>query len=91
MTDTTPQQTLTEASFKTAAEIMKERGAAAIDATTEIVTPVTIEFIVPMQTKVFHIRDAFVRLYQKLLEYEPTLTLSVLNNETKLGKKELPN
>ena len=74
-----------------AAEMMKERGAAAIDATTVIITPVTIEFLVLVQTKVFHIRDAFVRLYQKLLEYEPTLKLSVLTSNTKWGKKELPN
>eukprot|EP00957_Ditylum_brightwellii_P056297 4267177-Ditylum_brightwellii.AAC.1 len=67
--------------------MMKERGAAVIDATTEIVTPVTVEFLVPVQTKVFHIRDAFVRLYQKLLDYEPTLKLSVLTSDTKWEKK----
>ena len=58
--ETKAQQALTEANFKTAAEMMKERGAEAIDATTEVVTPVTIEFLIPAQTKVFHIRDAFV-------------------------------
>eukprot|EP00957_Ditylum_brightwellii_P140990 10741364-Ditylum_brightwellii.AAC.1 len=49
--ETEAQQPLSEANYKTAAEMMKERGAAAIDATTEIITPVTIEFLVLVQTK----------------------------------------
>eukprot|EP00957_Ditylum_brightwellii_P009753 735367-Ditylum_brightwellii.AAC.1 len=49
--ETKGQPPMTEANYKMAAEMMKERGAAAIDAITEIITPVTIEFLVPVQTK----------------------------------------
>eukprot|EP00957_Ditylum_brightwellii_P138156 10531732-Ditylum_brightwellii.AAC.1 len=37
--ETKGQPPMTEANYKMAAEMMKERGATAIDATTEIITP----------------------------------------------------
>eukprot|EP00957_Ditylum_brightwellii_P164098 12494355-Ditylum_brightwellii.AAC.1 len=46
-TVTQATQPIEEKDFQSAAELIKQRGAAAIDLTTEVVTPVTIEFIVP--------------------------------------------
>eukprot|EP00957_Ditylum_brightwellii_P047718 3625074-Ditylum_brightwellii.AAC.1 len=53
-------QPIKEKDFQLAADLIKQRGATAIDTATEVVTPVTIEFIVPPQAKVFHIHNAFM-------------------------------
>ena len=41
----------------TIAEKIKLRGATAVEKAVEVMTPVTIEFLVPKNTKVFHIRS----------------------------------
>eukprot|EP00957_Ditylum_brightwellii_P047677 3622327-Ditylum_brightwellii.AAC.1 len=50
-TATRATQPIEKKDFQLVAELIKQRGAAAIDPTTEVVTPVTIEFIVPPQAK----------------------------------------
>eukprot|EP00957_Ditylum_brightwellii_P163174 12425041-Ditylum_brightwellii.AAC.1 len=46
-TATRATQPIKEKDFQSAAELIKQRGAASIDLATEVVTSVTIEFIVP--------------------------------------------
>eukprot|EP00957_Ditylum_brightwellii_P026122 1975052-Ditylum_brightwellii.AAC.2 len=46
-TATRATQPIEEKDFQLATELIKQRGAAAIDSATEVVTPVTIEFIGP--------------------------------------------
>eukprot|EP00957_Ditylum_brightwellii_P014140 1065613-Ditylum_brightwellii.AAC.1 len=75
-TVTQATQPIEEKDLQSAAELIKQRGATAIDLATEVVTPVTIKFIVPPLAKVFHIRNAFVQLYHKLIEKDPTLKVS---------------
>eukprot|EP00957_Ditylum_brightwellii_P117942 8996153-Ditylum_brightwellii.AAC.1 len=76
LTATQATQSIEEKDFQSAVELIKQRGASAIDLATEVVTPVTIELIVPPLAKVFHIRNAFVQLYQKLIKKDPTLKVS---------------
>eukprot|EP00957_Ditylum_brightwellii_P118462 9034927-Ditylum_brightwellii.AAC.1 len=45
--------------YMTTAEKIKLHGATAVEKAIEVMTPVTIEFMVPKNTKVFHIRSEF--------------------------------
>eukprot|EP00957_Ditylum_brightwellii_P080126 6093868-Ditylum_brightwellii.AAC.1 len=60
----------------TIAEKIKLRGAMAVEKTTEVMTPVTIKFMVPKNTKVFHIRSKVTRLFTKIKETENDLKIS---------------
>eukprot|EP00957_Ditylum_brightwellii_P110988 8464767-Ditylum_brightwellii.AAC.1 len=84
-------QPIEEKDFQSAADLIKQRGAIAIDLATEVVTPMTIKFIVPPLAKVFHLRNAFVRLYQKLAEKDATLKVSVSSSNAKWDQTDLPN
>eukprot|EP00957_Ditylum_brightwellii_P063640 4830701-Ditylum_brightwellii.AAC.1 len=93
----TPYQTIQtpkgskETGYLNTAEHIKLRGAVAIKTVTEVVTPVTIEFLVPNQVKVFHICNAFVRLFQKLKDTDAALKVSVITSNTKWDLTDLPN
>eukprot|EP00957_Ditylum_brightwellii_P150416 11454009-Ditylum_brightwellii.AAC.1 len=84
-------KTIKETDFQTVAEQIKLRGATAIDKATEVVIPVTIEFIVPPLAKVFHIQNAFVRLYQKLKEKDAAIKVLGLTSNTKWDQTDLSN
>eukprot|EP00957_Ditylum_brightwellii_P175782 13385198-Ditylum_brightwellii.AAC.1 len=60
----------------TIAEKIKLRGATAVEKAIEVMTPVTIEFLEPKNTKVFHIRSEATRLFTKIKELDNKLKIS---------------
>ena len=90
----TQPQLLTEGddeTHMTIAEKIKLRGATAVEKAVEVVTPVTIEFLVPKNTKVFHIRSEVTKLFTKIKETDNELKISVLNKNTKWNVNEIPS
>ena len=75
----------------TIAEKIKLRGATAVEKAIEVMTPVTIEFLVPKNTKVFHIRSKATQLFTKIKETDNDLKISVLNKNTKWNVNEIPS
>eukprot|EP00957_Ditylum_brightwellii_P039082 2954114-Ditylum_brightwellii.AAC.1 len=80
-----------EPGYLTTAEQIKLRGAVAIKTVTEVLTPVTIEFLVLNQVKVFHIGNAFIRLFQKVKDTDAALKVLVITSNTKGDLTDLPN
>ena len=74
----------------TIAEKIKLRGATAVEKAIEVMTPVTIEFLVPKNTKVYHISEA-TRLFTKIKEMDNELKISVLNKNTKWNVNKIPS
>eukprot|EP00957_Ditylum_brightwellii_P107625 8211189-Ditylum_brightwellii.AAC.1 len=53
------------------------QGAATVERITEIVTPVTIEFVIAKNVKVCHIQNSFIHLFTKLQEANSKTRVSV--------------
>jgi hypothetical protein len=75
----------------TITEKIKLRGATEVEKAVEVMTPVTIEFLVPKNSKVFHIRSEATRLFTKIKETDNDLKISVLNKNTKWNVNEIPS
>eukprot|EP00957_Ditylum_brightwellii_P204640 15340234-Ditylum_brightwellii.AAC.1 len=72
------------------AERIKLKGAATTKQSTEIVTTVTIKFIVPKMTKVFPICKAFTNLMTNMKSAEPKLHISVKGSKSKWTIADIP-